>query len=61
MDPTLLNDAKYSGGLLKAVKAASWNGAGAESVILVWIFRIAEAMLTEAMAQPTLQPDQQQK
>lgn len=31
-DITLLNDSKYSRGLLKAVKAASWKGAGAESV-----------------------------
>lgn len=33
-DLTLLNDSKYSGGLFKAVKAASWKGAGAESVTL---------------------------
>lgn len=33
-DPTLLSDSKYSGVLLKAVKAASWKGAGAESVSL---------------------------
>lgn len=59
MDPTLLNNSKYSGGILKAVTTASWNGAGAQSVILVWIFLIVEAMQAEAMAHPTLQPDRQ--
>lgn len=57
LSPTLLNDSKYSGGLLKAVKAASWKGAGAESVILTWIFLIAEAMKAGAIAHPILQPE----
>lgn len=56
---TFLSDSKYSKGLLKAVKAASWNGAGAESVILTWMFLIADAMKGGAMAHPTLQPDRQ--
>lgn len=47
---------KYSGELLKAVSAASWKGAGAESVIRIWIFLIADAMLDGAQAQPILQP-----
>ena len=57
LSPTLLNDSKYSGGLLKAVMAASWKGAGAESVILTWMFLIAEAMTAGAIAHPTLQPE----
>lgn len=42
--------------LVNAVSAASWNGAGAESVSLIWIFLIAEAMLAGAQAHPILQP-----
>ena len=44
--------------LVNAINAASWNGAGAESVSLMWIFLIAEAMLAAAQAQPSLQPSQ---
>lgn len=53
---TLLIDSKYSGELVKAVRAASWKGAGAESVILTWIFLIADAINAGAVAHPTLQP-----
>jgi hypothetical protein len=42
--------------LVNAINAASWNGAGAESVSLTWIFLIAEAMFAAAQAQPILQP-----
>ena len=44
--------------LVNAINAASWNGAGAESVSLTWIFLIAAAMFATAQAQPTLQPNQ---
>jgi hypothetical protein len=44
--------------LVNAINAASWNGAGAESVNFMWIFLIAEAMLAAAQAQPSLQPSQ---
>jgi hypothetical protein len=44
--------------LVNAINAASWNGAGAESVSLTWIFLIAAAMFATAQAQPTLQPSQ---
>lgn len=54
---TFLNKSKYFVWLLNAVKAASWKGAGAESVILIWKFLIAEAMQAGAIAHPTLQPE----
>jgi len=54
---TLRSDSKYSGGLLKALSAASWKGAGAQSVTLAWIFLIADARKVGAIAHPTLQPD----
>jgi len=54
---TLLRDSKYSGGLLKAVKAASWKGAGAESVTIIWMFLIADAIEAGAIAHPILQPN----
>ena len=44
--------------LVSAINAASWNGAGAESVSLTWIFLIAVAMFAAAQAQPILQPRQ---
>lgn len=53
---TAFRESKYSGGLRRADKAASWKGAGAESVILTWIFLIADAMVVGAQAQPILQP-----
>lgn len=53
---TVFKVSKYVGGLLSAVNAASWKGAGAESVILMWIFLIADAMLPGAQAQPILHP-----
>jgi hypothetical protein len=46
--------------LVNAINAASWNGAGAESVSLTWIFIIDAglllAMLAPAQTQPILQP-----
>lgn len=54
---TFLSDSKYSGGLFKAVSAASWKGAGAESVTITWMFLIADAIKAGAIAHPTLQPD----
>lgn len=56
MSVTFLNELKYSEGLLNAIKAASWKGAGAESVILTWMFLIAEAMQEGAIAHPIRQP-----
>ena len=55
--PTCFRDSKYSAGLVRAVKAASWNGAGAESVSLMWIFLMADAMHDGAIAHPILHPN----
>lgn len=54
---TLLNDSKYSGELVNAANAASWKGAGAQSVILIWMFWITDAKAAGAIAHPTLQPN----
>lgn len=60
LHPTFFNVSKYSGVLVNAVKAASWKGAGAESVSLIWIFLIAVAMQEGAIAHPILQPNREQ-
>lgn len=50
---------KYSGELVKAANAASWKGAGAESVSFICIFLIADEIQAGAIAHPILQPNKQ--